>query len=71
MLLRAHYKRAAEPLNAGRSGLGFGVDQSGQEEMTEAVETEGVEIIVGKVELESAAEILDALLEVVPAQVGQ
>ena len=39
--------------------------------MTEAVETEGIEIVVGKVEFEAAPEILDALLEFVPAQVGQ
>jgi hypothetical protein len=50
--------------------VGAGVDEGGQEDVAEAVETERVEIVVGKVELEPAAEILDSSFELFPAEGG-
>ena len=45
-----------------------GADQRGQENVPEPVETDGVEIVVGEVELEAAAEVLDVAFELGPAQ---
>lgn len=53
-----------------RGSAGPGVDQGSQEDVPELVETDAVEVGVGEVELESAAKILDPLLEVFPAQSG-
>ncbi len=50
--------------------VGAGVDEGGQKNVAEAVETERVEIIVGEVELEPAAEILDAFFKFIPAEGG-
>ena len=53
----------------GRSA-GSGVDQGRQQDVPEPVETESVEVGVGEVELEPASEILDPLLQFIPAQGG-
>ncbi len=50
--------------------VGAAVDEGGQEDVAEAVEAERVEIVVGEVELEPAAEILDAAFELIPAEGG-
>jgi len=47
-----------------------GVDEGRQEDVAEPVATETVEVGVGEVELEPAAEVLDPLLQVLPAQSG-
>ncbi len=49
---------------------GAGVDQGGQQDVPEAVETDAVEVGVGEVEFEPAPEVFDSLLEVLPAQDG-
>lgn len=50
--------------------MGSGVDQGRQQNVPEPVETETVEVGVGEVELEPASEILDPLLQFIPAQGG-
>ncbi len=50
--------------------MGAGVDEGGQKNVAEAVETERVEIVVGEIELEPAAEILDAFFKFIPAEGG-
>jgi hypothetical protein len=59
------FLRSRRPLS-----VGFAVDQGGQEDVAEPVETERIEIIVGEVELEPPAKASDALLEFIPAQGG-
>jgi hypothetical protein len=49
---------------------GSGVDQGRQQDVPEPVETEAVEIGVGEIEFETASEVLDPLLEIIPAQGG-
>jgi len=53
-----------------RRSAGLGVDQGRKEDMPEPVQTDAVKIVVGEIQLESAAEILDPSLEVIPAQGG-
>lgn len=50
--------------------LAPGVDQGGQEEVAEPVGVHRIEIIVGEVEFEAPAEVLDPALELAPAQHG-
>jgi hypothetical protein len=48
----------------------LGVDQCGQEDVSEPVEADGVQVIVGEIELEPTAEVLDVVFELRPAQSG-
>ena len=48
----------------------FRVDQRRQKDVPQAVETDGVEVSIGEIELEAAAEVLDVVLELRPVQDG-
>jgi len=48
----------------------FGVEQSGQQDVAESVEADAVQVIVGEVQFETPAEILDSLLQLRSLQRG-
>ena len=52
------------------SVVASGGDQGGQEDVTEPVDADRVEIVVGEVEFESPTEVLDPALELAAAQHG-
>ena len=47
-----------------------GVDQRRQQDVAQAVEAEGVQVVLGEIELEPASEIPDSLLQLVFTQSG-
>ena len=54
--------------NCGREGSALCVDQRGQEDVSQAIDGELVEVGIGEVELESAFERSDASFEFAPVQ---
>jgi len=54
----------------GLSVVALGGDQSGQKDVSEPIRVDRVEIVVGEVEFESPAEVLDPALELTAAQHG-
>jgi len=48
----------------------FAGDQRRQEDVSESVETDGVQVVVGEVEFESTSEVLDLPLKLASAQDG-
>jgi len=59
-----------ETQRIGLSVVALGGDQGGQEDVTEPIGVDRVEIVVGEVEFESPAEVLDPALELTAAQHG-
>lgn len=52
------------------SVVALGVDQGGQEDVSEPLDVDRVEIVVGEVKFEASAEALDPALELPSAQYG-
>ena len=63
-----------EPFFLGMLAVGLlvrlGGDQGGQQNVPETIETDGVQVVVGEVESETAPEVLDTLFEFTSAQSG-
>ena len=59
-----------EPQRIGLSMVALGGDQGGQEDVAEPIRVDRVEVVVGEVEFESPAEVLDPALELAAAEHG-